>query len=153
MLDSCCFYIVFVLILIPKKTHELYLCSWLHLIKANRYHDLLVYAKLAKMKHFILHLLRITLVVFISFLCHQLKLNKCLFCCSRHRPVSTVHAIFKVAHTVSRRIDTATLYHSTAMLWYNMKHQLLLSKMQLFSWWNTLPWKWSNFESRSEKLV
>ena len=33
------------------------------------------------------------------------------------KPVSTLSR-----HLVIRRIDTTTLYHSTAMLWYHMKH-------------------------------
>ena len=31
-----------------------------------------------------------------------------------------------------RKIDTTTLYHLTAMLWYHIKHQLLLRKIQSF---------------------
>ena len=40
-----------------------------------------------------------------------------------------------------RRIDTTTLYHVTTMLWYHLKHQLLLNKMQSFLPRNKIiPW-------------
>ena len=43
---------------------------------------------------------------------------------------------------VIRMIDTTTLYHVTAMLWYHvLKYHLLLKKLQLFHWCNKLPWK------------
>ena len=43
------------------------------------------------------------------------------------KPVSTLSR-----DLVIRRVDTTTLYHVTAMLWYHVKHQLLLNKMQSF---------------------
>ena len=43
-----------------------------------------------------------------------------------------------------RRIDTTTLYHITEMLWYHVKHQLLLNKMQSFFWCSKLPWQQEN---------
>ena len=33
---------------------------------------------------------------------------------------------------IMRRIDTTRLYHVTVLLWYHVKHQLLLNKMQSF---------------------
>ena len=38
-------------------------------------------------------------------------------------------------------IDTTALYHLTAMLWYHMKHQLLLKKIRSFLCCKTLPWQ------------
>ena len=43
------------------------------------------------------------------------------------KPVSTLEK-----NVLIRRIDTKTLYHLTAMLWYHIKHQLLLKN---------LPWQ------------
>ena len=42
---------------------------------------------------------------------------------------------------VIRRIVTTTIYHVTPMLWYHVKHQLLLNKVQSFLWRIKLPWK------------
>ena len=54
---------------------------------------------------------------------------------------------------VIRRIDTTTFYHVTAMLWYHVKHQLLLNKIQLFSWCNKLSWKQESFAKTHYILV
>ena len=43
------------------------------------------------------------------------------------KPVSTFSR-----DRIIRRIDTTRLYHVTALLWYHVKHQLLLNKMQSF---------------------
>ena len=39
------------------------------------------------------------------------------------------------------RISATTLYHVLAILWYQMKHGLLLNKMQSLLWHNTPPWQ------------
>ena len=72
------------------------------------------------------------------------------------KPVSTLSR-----DLVIRRIDTVTLYHVTAMLWYHVKHKLLLNKMQSCLWRYKLPWQqesiekhpifWLNFRLISEK--
>ena len=38
-------------------------------------------------------------------------------------------------------IDTTALYHLTAMLWYHIKHQLLLKKIRSFLCCKTVPWQ------------
>ena len=40
-----------------------------------------------------------------------------------------------------RRIDTTTLYHLTTMLWYHIKHQLLLKKIRSFLRRKKFPWQ------------
>ena len=39
------------------------------------------------------------------------------------------------------------------MLWYHVKHPLLLNKMQLFSWCNKLPWKQESLANTHNILV
>ena len=43
------------------------------------------------------------------------------------KPVSTLER-----NVLITRIDTTTLYHLTAMLWYHIKHQLLLKRIRSF---------------------
>ena len=52
------------------------------------------------------------------------------------KPVSIL-----IGDLVIRRIDTTTLYHVTEMLWYHVKHQLLLNKMQPFFLRKMLAWQ------------
>ena len=49
------------------------------------------------------------------------------------KPVSTLEK-----NVLIRRVDT-TLYHLTGMLWYHIKHQLLLKKIRSLLWRNKLP--------------
>ena len=43
------------------------------------------------------------------------------------KPVSTLER-----NVLIRRVDTTTLNHLTALLWYHIKHQLLLKKIRSF---------------------
>ena len=52
------------------------------------------------------------------------------------KPVSTLER-----NVLIRRIDTTTPYHLIAMLWYHVKHQLLLKKIRSFLWRKKLPWQ------------
>ena len=49
------------------------------------------------------------------------------------KPVSTLER-----NVLIRTVDT-TLYHLTGMLWYHIKHQLLLKKIRSLLWRNKLP--------------
>ena len=55
------------------------------------------------------------------------------------KPVSTLER-----NVLIRRIETKTLYHLTAILWYHIKHQLFLKKIWSFLWRKKLPWQQKN---------
>ena len=40
-----------------------------------------------------------------------------------------------------RRTDTTTFHHVLAILWYQMKHELLLNKIESLLWRNMSPWQ------------
>ena len=57
----------------------------------------------------------------------------------RLEPVSTLPS-----DALIRRIGTTTLYHVLAILWYQMKHKLLLNKIKSLLWRNMSPWQWAS---------